>query len=620
MYLENKLKLLPDKPGVYLMKDCRGDIIYVGKASSLKHRVRSYFQSSRSHTPKELSLIQKIADFETIVVDSPVEALILECNLIKQYHPKYNVRLRDDKHYPYLKIALNEEFPRLLVVRAMKPDGARYFGPYTSTTAMNQTLKILKEIFPLRSCKQPDVSGKNRACLNAHIKKCTAPCTGNISPEEYRDMVRQVILFLEGRQQEIVKELEKKMYQAAEEMKFEKAARIRDQITCVRQVIEKQKIENDSFKDRDIIALAKGGTEAVVQVFFVRGGKITGREHFFLTNAGNDGIGELLRAFLQQYYGHAEYVPREIVLEQEISDIPLFTQWLSEKRGSKVTIHVPRRGDKKRLTDLVRRNAEIVLNQHQSLRNRRREEGEKALEELRQELNLPRSPHRIECYDISNTQGKNSVGSMVVFVAGEPQPALYRRFKIKTVEGPNDFASLQEVVTRRIARGRQERIGIREGKLEKKEAKFAEFPDLMIIDGGKGQLSAVKEVLDQLNLETPVFGLAKEFEHLFRPGDSTPIILPKNNPALFLVQRIRDEAHRFAITYHRKLRSKEQVKSLLDEIPGIGPVRKMELLKSFGSVDKIARASLEELSLVKGMNRKTAEIVYQYLKAARKGF
>jgi excinuclease ABC subunit C len=613
MDLESKLKLLPDKPGVYLMKDNQGNVIYVGKASSLKQRVRSYFQKSKSHSAKVISLVEKIKDIDTIIVDSPVEALILECNLIKQYRPKYNVRLRDDKHYPYIKILMDEEFPRLLVVRAMKPDGAKYFGPYTSSAAMKETLKILREIFPLRSCKQRDVDQKNRACLNAHINRCMAPCTGEISPEEYRDMVRQVILFLEGRRQEIVKDLEGKMYRAAEELKFEKAARIRDQIICIRQVIEKQKVENDHFEDRDVIALIKEKNEAVVQVFFVRGGKITGKEHFFLANAEDHNETELLAVFLQQYYGHAEYIPREIVVQWEVSDGELITQWLSDKRGTRVHIHVPQRGAKKQLLDLVARNADIVLRQHQSLMDRRREEAGQALEQLRKELSLFSTPHRIECYDISNIQGTNSVGSMVVFTNGEAQPSLYRRFKIKTVEGPNDFASLQEVITRRIRRGRQEREDIRKAQLTKKEIKFADFPDLIIIDGGKGQLSAVKEVLDSMELHIPVFGLAKEFEYLFRPGESEPIVLERNSPGLYLIQRLRDEAHRFAISYHRKLRSKQQVKSLLDDIPGVGPVRKKALLKVFGSVDQIFQASIEELEMVEGMNRKVAEEIYHYL-------
>jgi len=614
MDLAAQLKVLPDKPGVYLMKDVQGNIIYVGKASSLKQRVRSYFQSSKHHSPKELSLIERIHSLETIVVDSPVEALILECNLIKQHRPKYNIRLRDDKHYPYLKVTLEEDFPRVLVVRSMKPDKAKYFGPYTSTTAMNKTLKIIKDIFPLRSCRKEKVDSKNRACLNAHIGKCSAPCAGRISPEDYRNMVHQVVLFLEGRRLEIIKDLEKKMAQAAEELKFEEAARLRDQLQAVQQVVEKQKIENDSFADRDVVGLATNKDLAVAEIFFVRGGKVMGREHFFLANVDHDSTGELLGAFLQQYYGNADYLPREIIVQCPIADEELLGQWLTMKRSSKVNIHIPQRGDKKRLLDLVVKNADILLAQHQSLRDKRKEEAGEALEQLRQELNLPQTPHRIECYDISNIQGTNSVGSMVVFLGGESSPAQYRRFKIKTVEGPNDFASLQEVVGRRIRRGLEERSAIREARLQVKDAKFADFPNLMIIDGGKGQLSAVKEVLDQFDLSLPVFGLAKEFEHLFRPEDGTPIILAPNSPAYYLIQRVRDEAHRFAITYHRKLRSKEQVKSILDDIPGIGPSRRNALIRAYGSVEKISQASLEELALVEGMNRAAAEEVYEFFK------
>lgn len=615
MDLAAQLKVLPDKPGVYLMKDVQGNIIYVGKATSLRQRVRSYFQSSKHHTPKELSLVGKIHDLETIVVDSPVEALILECNLIKQHRPKYNVRLRDDKHYPYLKVTLDESFPRVLMVRSMRPDRAKYFGPYTSTTAMNQTLRIIKDIFPLRSCRKEQPDTKVRACLNAHIGKCAAPCAGKISQAAYGDMVRQVILFLEGRRLEVIKDLEKKMAQASADLRFEEAARLRDQIQAVQQVIEKQKIENDSFEDRDVVGLATNKDLAVAEVFFVRGGKVLGREHFFLTNVEQEGASELLGAFLQQYYGNADYLPREIVVQCPIGDQELLEQWLTMKRGTKVTIHLPRRGDKKRLLDLVVKNADIVLAQHQSLQDRRKEEAGEALEQLRRELNLPQTPHRIECYDISNIQGTNAVGSMVVFLKGEPCPAGYRKFKIKTVEGANDFASLQEVVGRRLHRGLEERGAIREARLEIKDAKFADFPDLMIIDGGKGQLSAVKEVLDQFGLSLPVFGLAKEFEHLFRPSEKDPIILEKNSPAYYLIQRVRDEAHRFAITYHRKLRSKEQVRSVLDDIPGIGPARRKALLNAYGSVEKISQASLEELALVEGMNRGAAARVYEFFQS-----
>jgi excinuclease ABC subunit C len=612
MDITAQLTVLPDKPGVYLMKDDQGKIIYVGKATSLRQRVRSYFQKSKHHTLKERSLIKNIYDFETIVVDSPVEALILECNLIKQHRPKYNIRLRDDKHYPYIKITLNETFPRALVVRSIKPDQGKYFGPYTNSTAMHETLKIIKDIFPLRSCRKENVDTKTRACLNAHISKCASPCAGKITEEKYREMVDQVILFLEGRRGEVIKDLENKMKQAAEELNFEEAARYRDQIQAVRQVVEKQKIENQSSEDRDVVGLATDKDLAAAVVFFVRGGKVMGREHFFLTNVDHDQEAFLLGAFLQQYYAHAEEIPGEIVVQGTLADQALLEEWLTKKRGLKVRIHQAQRGDKKRLLDLVIKNARIKLDQHHSLKNRRKEEAGAALEQLRQELNLPQTPHRIECYDISNTQGTNSVGSMIGFVGGEPCPAEYRRFKVKTVQGPNDFASLQEVLSRRIQRGLAERRSIREAGLAAQEAKFAHFPDLMIIDGGKGQLSAVKEILDQFALSLPVFGLAEEFEHLYRPEESTPIVLAANSPAYYLVQRVRNEAHRFAITYHRKLRSQEQVKSVLDDIPGIGPARRKALLKAYGSVEKIAQASPEELSLVEGMNRKVATNVVHF--------
>jgi len=618
MDLQAKLNLLPDLPGVYLMKDQAGTVIYVGKATSLRQRVRSYFQNSRHHSIKEKTLVERIVDLETIIVDSPMEALVLEGNLIKEHRPRYNVRLRDDKHYPYIKVTLDETFPRLLVVRAAKPGPARYFGPYTNSTAMHETMKALQEIFPLRLCKERETGTKKRACLNAHIGKCLAPCTGGISPEEYGEMVRQIILFLEGRQQEILRDLERKMQQAAGEMRFEAAARLRDRIRAVRQVVEKQKVEADHFQDRDLIALAAAGDEAVVQVFFVRQGKVVGRDHFFLSNPAVDETPQLLGAFVQQFYDRADYIPPEILLQSEAEEMELLTEWLNGKRGRKTLLQVPQRGDKKRLVEMVARNAAIVLDQHRSAQQKRSTEGAAALEELRRELELERTPHRIECYDISNTQGAHSVGSMVVFIGGEPKPSLYRRFRIKTVEGPNDFLSLQEVVSRRIARGRAERAAIREATLAVPEAKFADFPDLMIIDGGKGQLSAVKEILDSLEMPLPVAGLAKEFELLYRPDQPDPVVLKKNSPGYYLVQRIRDEAHRFAITYHRQLRQKAQAKSKLDEIPGIGPARRQALLKAYGSVARIAKADLAELALVAGMNHKSAQAVVDFFHGQEK--
>ena len=619
MDLTAKLNSLPDQPGVYLMKDSAGTVIYVGKATSLKQRVRSYFQNSRHHTVKERALVERIVDLETIIVDSPMEALVLEGNLIKEHRPRYNVRLRDDKHYPYLKVTLGETFPRILVVRAAKPGAARYFGPYTNATAMHDTLKVLQEIFPLRLCKERELGPKPRACLNAHIGKCAAPCVGQISPGEYGEMINQIILFLEGRQLEILRDLEKKMHLASADLRFEAAAIYRDRISAVRQVVEKQKMEADNFQDRDLIALATEENEAVVQVFFVRQGKVVGRDHFFLSNAEGDETALLLHVFIQQYYDRADYIPPEILLQEAVEDSDLLAAWLSKKRGGKTSLLVPQRGDKKRLLAMVARNAAIVLDQHRSSQDKRSSEAAAALEELRVELGLPQTPHRIECYDISNTQGTNSVGSMVVFLNGEAKPSQYRRFKIKTVEGPNDFLSLQEVVSRRVKRGREEREQIREASLSIREAKFADFPDLMIIDGGKGQLSAVKSVLDELGLAVPVAGLAKEFEYLYRPEESEPVILKRGSPGFYLIQRIRDEAHRFAITYHRQLRSKEQVKSQLDEIPGIGPARRKALLKTYGSLEKIAQADETELALVEGMNRKMAAAVKNFLSGKSAG-
>lgn len=610
--IKEKLKLLPDKPGVYLMRDEAGEIIYVGKASSLKNRVRSYFRSSLSDAPKVQAMVRHIADLEWIITDSEVEALILECNLIKKHRPKYNIRLADDKHYPYLKLTTNEDYPRIVVTRSIKKDGARYFGPYTRSGAMNETLRLLRKIFPLRTCSNETLARQTRPCLNAHIKRCLGPCTGKVSKENYRELTRQVILFLEGKQEDLVKALEERMKQAAENLEFEKAAELRDQIQSIHQVMAKQKIISADLEDQDVIAMARGQGETCMQIFFIREGKLNGREHFFMQGTDDMSRQEIMTAFVKQYYSNAVEYPKEILLQEEVEDRELIEEWLSAQKGRKVNLRVPKRGEKLKLVEMVAKNALMSLEEEELTRRKKQMMTKEAVLELQRELQLPKPPFRMECYDISNIQGTNSVGSMVVFENGEPKTGDYRRFQIKTVQGPNDFASMQEVLTRRFKRAQEELNELEQGGNVK--AKFSNLPDLVIIDGGKGQLSAAREAMKALGVGyIPTFGLAKEEELLFREGDPEPIVLPRNSPALYLVQRIRDEAHRFAVSYHRLLREKRAYRSVLDEIPGIGPKRKKELLKAFGSIKRIREATLEELAQVEGMNQAAAAAVLDHL-------
>lgn len=624
MTLEEKLKLLPGKPGVYLMKDKAGEIIYVGKAVSLKNRVRSYFQSSRYHGPKVEALVGNIADFEYIVTDSEVEALILESNLIKKYSPWYNVRLKDDKSYPYLKVTLQDLFPRVYVVRRIQEDGSRYFGPYTNVGAMRETFAFLKKFFPIRSCRKnigPD--SHERPCLNYHIRRCAAPCAGLATPEEYRQMIDQVCLFLEGRQELLLPEMRRKMQEAADHLAFEKAAEIRDRIAAMEKVIEKQKIVSFGGEDQDVLAFAVSAplNAACAQVFFVRGGKLVGREQFMLEGVADDAPESIMTAFVQQYYSEAAYVPREVLLQHNIEDSGLVEEWLADKKGQRVYVRVPRRGEKKELVEMVARNATLALAEEETRAATEKARTEGAVLELQRYLDLPAPPNRIEAYDISNIQGTEAVGSMVVFEGGKAAPSEYRRFKIKTVEGPNDFAMMQEIIRRRFLRGLREREELAGQEAEETQeaqkvaiAKFATFPDLVLIDGGKGQLNAAREVMRELGVaEVPAVGLAKEFEHIFKEGQPDPVILPRDSMALYLVQRVRDEAHRFAVTYHRELRGKRDVGSRLDEVAGIGPKRKKALLKHFGSLKSVGEASVEELAAVPGMSREAAEAVWQHM-------
>lgn len=610
--IDEQLKMLPSKPGVYLMRNGAGQVIYVGKAVSLKNRVRSYFQHSRNHSAKTVSMVGQIATIDYILTDSEVEALILENNLIKEHNPKYNIRLRDDKTYPYIKVTEQEDFPRIYPTRRLSRDGARYFGPYTNVEAMHETVRLLKRIFPLRDCRKPlKPEAAVRPCLNYHIGKCAGPCSMKINADSYRKMVEKVEAFLEGKHEFILKDLRKDMEEAAESLDFEKAAELRDQITSVEKIIEHQKITSTkSDNDQDVMAIAVKDTLACVQVFLVRDGHMVGREHFYLDGVSDDSPGEILKAFVEQYYAESPFVPKEIIIPTDVEELEDIVGWLSEKRGSKVVFHVPKRGDKLRLVEMGMRNAEMLLSQAELKMNLEGTRIQEALEMLADYIKLPQPPNRIEAYDISNIQGTETVASMVVFEGGKPKKSDYRRFKIKTVEGPNDFASMAEVISRRFTKA----LDLGE---DEEAAKFGALPDLVLIDGGKGQLSSARREMSALGFDwIPTVGLAKDFEYIFTPDSSDPVILPRDSQALYLVQRIRDEAHRFAITYHRSLRGRSQVKSVLDEIPGIGKKRRLALLREFGSVDGIRKAKLSQLAKVDGMTKDVAKRVYDLLHKA----
>lgn len=602
MFDTDRLSSFPEKPGVYIMKDKKGKIIYVGKAVSLKNRVRSYFQSSKNLSVKVNSMVSKIDDIEYIITDSEVEALILECNLIKHHHPKYNVLLRDDKQYPYIKITLYERFPRIQVVRKIKKDGARYFGPYTNAGAMREAIDVIRKVFPIRSCNKDlnNVPLEERACLNYHIKRCMAPCQGSIDEQEYDEIINSVTMLLEGKQEALVDKLKQKMQKAAEELDFEWAAVIRNQIMALEKILERQKIVSNDMVDQDVIAMARGLDMACVQVFFVRKGKLIEREQFILKDT--DGVEriEILTSFVKQFYDNATFIPKQIIIEEDIEDKDIIEDWLHQKKGVKVNIMIPQRGEKKQLAEMVAENARNYLEQWKNKEIKLKTRNKTALSELKKYLKLEDIPYRIEGFDISNIQGTSSVASMVVFEDGMPKKEDYRKFKIKTVDGPNDFESIKEVIFRRFKRA-------------KSDEKFGNLPDLLLIDGGKGQLKYALEALKELEVyNIPVVGLAEKYEQIFVKDKDDPIILPDNSEALYLVQRVRDEAHRFALSFHRSLRSKKNIRSLLDDIPQIGKKRRIALLKTLGSIDEIKRASVEELTKVPGMNKKAAQSVYNY--------
>lgn len=597
--VQEKLQLLPNSPGVYIMKDEQGRIIYVGKAVVLKNRVRQYFQNSRNHSAKVKAMVAKIADFETIITGSEIEALILECNLIKQHRPRYNISLKDDKTYPYIKVTVAEPYPRVFITRRVVKDGSRYFGPYTDAGAVHATLKLLRRLFPLRSCRQMTAQ---RPCLEYHIKRCLAPCTGKVDAQEYAAMIRSVCFFLEGRSEAVEKDLEQGMQAAAEDFAFERAARLRDQLTAVRKIREKQNIVTGSG-DQDAIGLARSEQGVCLQVLLIRGGKMVGGEHFMMNGSEDEADASILTAFLKQYYDRATFVPREILLPLEIEDEILIEAWLSEKKAAKVALEQPRRGTKKDIVIMAANNAQKYLADAATKLERAVAQTTGAVEDLGRYLGLAALPRRMECFDISHIQGSETVASMVVFEDGMPKKSAYRRFKIKSTEGkPDDFLSMREVTSRRYGK-----------------ADVEDMPDLIIIDGGKGQLSSALEIIRGAgHFEVPVVGLAKQFEYIFREQESDPVILPRNSPALFLVQRIRDEAHRFAITYHRQLRGKRNLVSVLDHVNGIGPKRRQLLWKHFGTLEKIKQASVNDMAALPGMTVPAAQAVYNFFAAREK--
>ncbi len=599
--IEEELKKLPSKPGVYLMHDDKDAIIYVGKAISLKNRVRQYFQSSRNKGVKIEQMVTHIARFEYIITDSELEALVLECNLIKEHRPKYNTMLMDDKTYPFIKVTVQEDFPRVLFARQMYKDKAKYYGPYTSAGAVKDTIDLIHKLYGIRTCNKqlPKMQGKERPCLNYHIHQCPAPCQGYISKEEYAKSVKKVLTFLNGDYTPILKELEEKMLEASEEMEFEKAIEYRELLNSVTKIAQKQKITSSDMEDKDVIAMSVDQHDAVVQVFFIRDGRLIGRDHFCLRIANGDSRPEVLSAFIKQFYAGTPYIPREIMLQYEIEDAVLIEEWLSGRKGQKVHIQVPKKGQKEKLVELAKKNADMVLMQDRE--RIRREEGRTigAMKEIANLLNLPKL-ERVEAYDVSNISGFQTVGSMVVFEKGRPKRSDYRKFRIRGVQGVDDYASMEEVLTRRLSH-------------------YENYPDLIMMDGGRGQVNIALKVMQQLNIEVPVCGMVKDDKHRTRGIYFHNIELPvdRDSEAFRLVTRIQDEAHRFAIEYHRSLRSKEQVHSVLDDIPGIGPARRKALMKSFQTLEDIKSATEEELAEVEGMNSRSARQVFEFFHIAK---
>lgn len=616
-HIEEELKKLPSLPGVYIMHDKHDAIIYVGKAISLKNRVRQYFQKSRNLGIKKEQMVEQIERFEYIVTDSELEALVLESNLIKEHKPKYNTMLKDDKNYPFIKVTTGEEFPRIMTARSMKKDKSKYFGPYTSAGAVKDVIELTRKLYHLRTCSRvlPRDTGKERPCLYYHIKQCYGPCQGYVSKEAYREQVDALLEFMNGNHKNVMKDLEEKMYQASEEMRFEDAAQYRDLIQSVERIGEKQKITDHPGEDKDIIALAEEGLDAVVQVFFVRDGKLIGRDHFYMKTVPGDTRSMILSSFLKQFYAGTPFIPREIMIQDEIEDQDLIAQWLESRKGKKVRIVVPKKGTKEKLVELAYQNAKLVLRQDKE--RIKREEGRTigAVKEISQWLGME-NINRIEAFDISNISGFQSVGSMIVYEKGKPKRSDYRKFRIKGVKGPNDYASMEEVLTRRFVHGMNEQEERENRQLEQDYGSFTRFPDLIMMDGGRGQVNIALEVLAKLNLEIPVCGMVKDDKHrtrgLYFHNQEIPI--SRDSEGFKLITRIQDEAHRFAIEYHRSLRSKSQVHSVLDDIPGIGPARRKALMKHYKGLEGIKEASVEELSQIESMNEKAAKQVFEFFR------
>jgi excinuclease ABC subunit C len=612
--LKDLLNSIPAKSGIYLMKDEYGTVIYVGKAINLRNRVRSYFHESAQEWGKRSQLVHRIASIEFIVTGSELEALVLESTLIKQHRPRFNVRLKDDKRYPYIKVTWQDDFPHVSVTRRMVDDGARYYGPYTSVDAVHQTLDLLRRMFPYLSCKREITGRDKRSCLYYHIKRCAGPCIGAVSKEDYRTIISQLCDFLEGKADDVLADLRERMGTAAEIWDFEKAAQLRDTIRAVEKVIERQRVVSWTKADQDVIAFAREDGQACAQVFFIRRGRLIGREYFMLEGTEEEDYPTVMASFLKQFYDEAAYVPPEILLPKEVDEALIIEQWLRTRRGTKVALRVPRRGPKKELVQMAVENAAETLAHLRAQWLADESQHTIALVELQEALNLPAPPTRIEGYDISNIQGTAATGSMVIFVKGVARKSDYRRFRIKSVAGSNDFAMMQEVLRRRFKRAAATREAKADGESGSKDDKWAIMPDLVLIDGGKGQLNAALEVLEECGLDDlAVAGLAKKHEELFLPGQSEPAILPRGSQGLFLVQRVRDEAHRFAVAHHRSVRRKAGLASQLDAVPGIGRKRRTALLKQFGSLEAIRAASVEELVAVPGMTEKAAQAVKDFL-------
>ena len=616
--IEEELKKLPDQPGVYIMHDEKDAIIYIGKAVSLTKRVHQYFQASHNEGIKKAQMVKQIARFEYIITDSELEALVLECNLIKEHRPKYNTMLRDDKTYPYIKVTVGEDFPRVLFSRQQKRDKSRYFGPYTSAGAVKETIELVNKLYHLRTCNRvlPRDIGKERPCLNYHIKQCAGPCQGYISKEEYRKNVDKVIDFLNGNYAPIMNELETKMLEASEQMEFEKAIEYRNQLNSVRQVAQKQKITHTDGEDKDVIALAADDRDAVVQVFFIRDGKLIGRDHFYVKVGEDDTKEQILTTFIKQFYSGTPFFPREIMLQMDLAEREVLAEWLSQKRGSKVLIKVPQKGMKEKLVELAEKNAKLVLSQDRE--KMRREEGRTigALKEIQNLLELEEL-QRIEAFDISNINGFETVGSMIVYEKGKPKRSDYRKFKLKTITGPDDYASMHEVLTRRFTHGMKEQEELAQKEMPAEFGSFTRFPDLIMMDGGRGQVNIALQVLEELHLNIPVCGMVKDDNHRTRGLYYHNIEIPidRSSEGFKLITRVQDEAHRFAIEYHRSLRSKTQVHSILDDIPGIGSSRRKALMKKYQSLDAIKSATVEDLLDTPSMNEQAAQSVYQFFRS-----